>query len=63
MKELTVQELINELLAGITEGKIDGNSVVYIPGVASIKSATDVIVGKVGNGHRVVISSFDSNQR
>ena len=57
MNEITVEELMNVLLAGITEGKIDGKSTVYIPDLCGIKAANTVLIGKAGNGYRVIITS------
>lgn len=57
MKELTVNELINKLLKGITEGRLDGNTVIYLPdGERHIKGAKQVAVEKIGHiGRRVVL--------
>lgn len=55
MKQLTVQELINELLAGIVEGTIDANTKVYVPDLFAIKSATEIAISKVNKTHRVII--------
>jgi hypothetical protein len=59
---MRVEDLMNALMKGITEGTIDGNTIIYLDpsDVAAmgtcIYETESVKINKVGNGYRVVIS-------
>jgi hypothetical protein len=56
--KMTVNDLINKLLKGITEGRIDGDTVVYVQGQRTnyLDEISKVGVEKVGHiGKRVII--------